>query len=89
MNYAEFHSFSPIGQVPALVDGTHTVWDSLGIVLFLADRHPGVWPEDPEARTFAQCITPEMHSSFAALRSDCAMNVGVRVKPRPPAPVLE
>ena len=30
-----------------------------------------------------------MHSSFAALRSDCAMNVRVRVKPRPPAPVLE
>ena len=27
VNYAEFHSFSPIGQVPALVDGTHTAWD--------------------------------------------------------------
>ena len=89
VNYTEFRSFSPTGQVPALVDGTHTVWDSFGIVLFLADRHPGVWPDDPEARTFAQCITAEMHSGFAALRNDCTMNVGVRVKPRPPSPPLE
>lgn len=89
VNYAEFRSFSPTGQVPALVDGTNTVWDSLGIVLYLADRHPGVWPEDAEARTFAQCITAEMHSGFATLRQQCTMNVGVRVRPGPPSPALE
>jgi glutathione S-transferase len=83
VNYEEFRTFSPTGQVPALVDGAQTVWDSLGIVLYLAERHPGVWPEEAGARAFAQCAVCEMHGGFAALRNDCTMNVGVRVQPRP------
>lgn len=83
VNYEEFRAFSPTGQVPALVDGAQTVWDSLGIVLYLAERHPGVWPEEAGARAFAQCAVCEMHGGFAALRNDCTMNVGVRVQPRP------
>ena len=54
-NYAAFRSFSPTGQVPALIDGDRIVWDSLGITLYLADRHAGVWPADEAARAFAQC----------------------------------
>lgn len=87
-NYAAFRSFSPTGQVPALIDGDRTVWDSLGIILYLADRHPGVWPADEAARAFAQCATAEMHSGFTTLRNDCTMNVGVRVEPHLPSPAL-
>lgn len=87
-NYAAFRSFSPTGRVPALVDGDRTVWDSLGIILYLADRHPGVWPADEAARAFAQCATAEMHSGFTTLRNDCTMNVGVRVEPHLPSPAL-
>ena len=83
VNYDEFRAFSPTGQVPVLCDGDTTVWDSLGIALYLADRHPGLWPEDPAARAFAQSAVCEMHGGFAALRNDCTMNVGVRVTPRP------
>jgi glutathione S-transferase len=82
-NYHEFRAFSPTGQVPALLDDGVTVWDSLGIALYLADRHKGVWPTAPGARAFAQCAVTEMHGGFAALRNDCTMNVGVRVHPRP------
>ena len=82
-NYDEFRAFSPTGQVPALRDDGVTVWDSLGIALYLADRHAGVWPTDPAARAFAQCAVAEMHGGFSALRNDCTMNVGVRVQPRP------
>lgn len=88
LNYDAFRDFSPTGQVPALVDGQRTVWDSLGITLYLTDRHPGIWPEDPEARAFAQCAVAEMHSGFSALRNDCTMNVGVRVAPRPMSAAL-
>ncbi|WP_225008294.1 MULTISPECIES: glutathione S-transferase family protein [Novosphingobium] len=88
VNYDAFRAFSPTGQVPALIDGDRTVWDSLGIALYLADRHPGVWPEDAEARAFAQCVVTEMHGGFSALRNDCTMNVGVRVEPRPMRPAL-
>jgi glutathione S-transferase len=82
-NYDEFRAFSPTGQVPVLVDGARTVWDSLGIALYLAERHAGVWPQDEAARAFAMCAVTEMHGGFSALRGDCTMNVGVRVKPRP------
>lgn len=87
-NYDEFRAFSPTGQVPVLLDDGVTVWDSLGIALYLADRHEGVWPSDPAARAFAQCATAEMHGGFSALRNDCTMNVGVRVQPRPMRPAL-
>jgi glutathione S-transferase len=80
VNYEAFRAFSPTGQVPVLLDGERTIWDSLGIVLYLAERHEGVWPADAEARAFATCATAEMHAGFAALRSECPMNVGVRVR---------
>jgi len=88
-NYEDFREFSPTGQVPLLIDGERKVWDSLGIALYLADRHEGIWPQDDAARAFAQCITAEMHGGFGALRNDCTMNVGVRVTPRPMSLALQ
>lgn len=87
-NYDEFRAFSPTGQVPVLLHGGQTVWDSLGIALYLADRHAGVWPSDEVARAFAQCTVAEMHAGFVALRNDCTMNVGVRAEPGPMRPAL-
>jgi len=79
VNYEAFRAFSPTGQVPVLIDGGRTVWDSLGIVLYLAERHDGVWPADEEARAWAICAAAEMHGGFSALRNERTMNVGVRV----------
>lgn len=87
-NYDAFRSFSPTGQVPALLDGERTIWDSLGITLYLADRHAGIWPTDEAGRAFAQCAVTEMHGGFSALRNDCTMNVGTRVRPRAMRPAL-
>src|SRR5690606_20939275 len=92
-NYEDFRKFSPTGQVPLLLakesGGERRVWDSLGISIYLAERHPGVWPEDEDARAFAQCIVAEMHGGFGALRGDCTMNVGVRVTPKPMSQALQ
>lgn len=88
VNYDEFRAFSPTGQVPVLIDGDTTVWDSLGIALYLADRHPGVWPDGAAAKAWAACVVAEMHGGFSALRNDCTMNVGVRVSPKPTRPAL-
>lgn len=82
-NHADFRAFSPTGQVPVLIDGARVIADSLAITLYLAERHAGVWPADQEARIFAQGAVAEMHGGFGHLRSDCTMNVGVRVAPRP------
>ncbi|HET6914306.1 MAG TPA: glutathione S-transferase family protein [Rhodanobacteraceae bacterium] len=79
-NWNAFRDFSPNGKVPCLVDGDTTVWDSLAITEYLAERHPGVWPSDAKARAFARCAAAEMHSGFNALRTQCSMNCGIRVK---------
>ena len=79
-NFERFRKFSPTGRVPCLVDGDVTVWDSLAITEYLAERHPGVWPSDAKARAWARCAAAEMHSGFGALRGDCSMNCGVRVR---------
>jgi len=71
---------SPSGRVPCLVDGQTVVWDTLAITEYLAERHAGIWPEDAKARAWARSAAAEMHSGFAALRNDCSMSVGVRIK---------
>jgi glutathione S-transferase len=87
-NLAAFRAFSPSGRVPCLVDGDVVVWDSLAITEYLAERHPGVWPADPVARAFARSAAAEMHAGFPALRSECSMSVGVRVRLHAPSPAL-
>lgn len=75
-----FRAFSPSGRVPCLHDSDTVVWDSIGIVEYLAERHPGVWPSDARARAWARCAAAEMHAGFAALRERCSMSCGVRVR---------
>ena len=79
-NWSRFREFSPNGKVPCLVDGDSVVWDSLAIVEYLAERHPGVWPADAAARSWARCATAEMHAGFAELRQICTMNCGVSIR---------
>ena len=83
-----YRAFSPNGRVPCLVDDGWTVWDSLGIVEYLAERHQGVWPADARARAWARSAAAEMHSSFTALRNDCPMSCGVRVALAPMSDAL-
>lgn len=87
-NWQPYRAFSPTGRVPVLIDGERRLWDSLGITLYLAERHAGVWPVEEAARSFAFCAAAEMHSGFAALRNECPMNVGVRVALNPMSPAL-
>ncbi len=43
--------YGPSGKVPVLIDGAVTVWDSLAISEYLAERHPErqLWPADSSA----------------------------------------
>jgi glutathione S-transferase len=69
--------FTRSGKVPALIDGDVTIWDSLAIIEYLAERFPqaGLWPDDRNSRAHARSISAEMHSGFAALRNECGMNL--------------
>ena len=66
---------SPNGKVPVLVDGDITVWDSLAIAEYVAERHSSMWPTDATARAHARCACAEMHSGFQAVRNWLPMNV--------------
>jgi glutathione S-transferase len=86
-NWQAFRAFSPNGRVPCLHDGETVVWDSLAIAEYLAERHP-VWPVNAVARAWARCASAEMHAGFAALREQCSMSCGMRVRLHEIAPPL-
>src|ERR1700694_5281247 len=73
-------NFTHSGKVPALIDGGITIWDSLAIIEYVAERFPEtrLWPEDRARRALARSILAEMHSGFAGVRNESGMN------PHPP-----
>lgn len=73
------------GKVPALIDGDITVWDSLAIIEYLAERFPDahIWPQDRASRAHARSISAEMHSGFMPLRNECGMNLHRPVGAKP------
>jgi glutathione S-transferase len=78
----EILKYSPTASVPALqTDEGETIWDSLAICEYLAERFPEarLWPDDPLARALARSAASEMHSGFASLRGECPMNLKRRV----------
>ena len=72
---------TPAGRVPVLVDDSITVWDSLAIAEYLAERFPErqLWPSAPAGRAQARSVCAEMHGGFGALRSACGMNIEARL----------
>lgn len=86
---ATFAALSPSARVPCLHAGPLRIWDSLAIVEYLAEHHPGVWPTTEAARAWARSASAEMHSGFAVLREHCSMSCGVRVLLREITPALQ
>jgi len=68
---------NPVGKVPVLVDGDVTVWDTLAIAEYLAEKFPEkhLWPQAVAHRAHARSICAEMHSGFMGIRSACPMNI--------------
>jgi glutathione S-transferase len=69
-------ALSPTRRVPVLHDGGLVVWDSLAICEYVNDRwlHGRGWPERLDSRALARAASAEMHSGFAALRTQLPMN---------------
>ncbi len=88
-SWERYRRISPSGRVPCLIDGDRTVWDSLAIVEYLAEKHGSVWPQDSAARAWARSASAEMHSGFTELRNRCSMSCGIRARLREFPPALE
>lgn len=71
---------SPTGMIPVLKDGEVTVWDSLAICEYVAEKAPGanLWPRDPVARAMGRAAAAEMHSGFTSLRGECPMDLALK-----------
>jgi glutathione S-transferase len=74
-------AISPSRRVPALHHDGLVIWDSLAICeyaneVFLDGR---AWPQARAVRAMARSVVAEMHSGFAALRTECPMNVRRRL----------
>jgi glutathione S-transferase len=71
---------SAAGMVPVLRHGGLSIWDSLAISEYLAERYPdaGLWPADADQRALARAVTSEMHSGYQALRSQLPMDLRAR-----------
>ena len=74
---AQIRPHSPSGLVPVLKDGELTIWDSLAICEYLAERFPEarLWPADPAMRALARAAAAEMHAGFTSLRGECPMDL--------------
>src|SRR4051812_25762606 len=80
---------SPAGKVPCLVDGDTTVWDSLAILEYLAEKHRSLWPSQAGARARARSLSAEMHAGFPNLRTHMSMNVRKRYPGKGRTPEVE
>lgn len=74
--HAEMLAASPTGLVPVLRVEGETIWDSMAISVWCAERfpHAALWPADAKARWLARSAACEMHGGFTALRTVCTMN---------------
>ena len=74
--HGEIGRWSPTRRVPALHDDGLLVWDSLAICEYINEHwlDGRGWPASPQARAHARSAAAEMHSGFAALRTQLPMN---------------
>jgi glutathione S-transferase len=74
-------SFGPTGRVPVLVDRDVTIWDTLAIAEYVAEKFPAkqLWPRDTALRAEARAICAEVHSGFQSLRNFMCMNITAKL----------
>ena len=85
LNCANYQSkilkYSPTGLVPALIDGTIVIYDSLAITEYINEySNGGLYPENVKERSLARSLCSEMHSGFMNLRNQLPFTLKQRSK---------
>jgi glutathione S-transferase len=73
---ARILKYAANGKCPSLHDGAISVWESLAILEYVAEKYPdkAIWPRAKAARALARTLSAEMHAGFQALRQHCPTN---------------
>ncbi|WP_025564714.1 glutathione S-transferase N-terminal domain-containing protein [Psychromonas sp. SP041] len=73
---AQVLTFSPSGLVPALIDNSLVVHDSLAIIEYLNEQSNGeLFPDTVNERAIARSLCSELHSGFMNLRGQCSFTL--------------
>jgi glutathione S-transferase len=74
---ADILAVNPAGRVPVLHHDGLVIGDSIAICEYVHELAPGakLWPADRAQRARARSISAEMHSGFAALRTNMSMDL--------------
>ena len=84
----DFLKINPLGQLPVLVDGDLTLWDSHAIIAYLADRYRGpaaesIWPsaaaERAQIAKWMYFDAVELHFGIGLARNHHAFGVALDV----------
>lgn len=77
----QIRRYSTAGRVPVLIDQGLSVWDTLAIAEYVAERFPEhpIWPSERVFRAQARSMCAEMHSGFQALRNQLPMNISANL----------
>src|SRR5260370_20279353 len=72
------------GKCPSLHDGEISIWESVAIMEYVAEKYPDkpIWPKNKAARALARTLSAEMHAGFQALRQHCPTNFRRPVRKR-------
>lgn len=65
-------NISPSGLVPALINGSLVIHDSLAIIEYFNEYSDGaLFPDSAEDRAMSRSLCAELHSGFINLRTQC------------------
>ena len=83
--------YAPTGKVPSLQDGEISVYESIAVIEYLAEKYPkkNIWPKNKAARALARSLSAEMHAGFQAMRQHLPTNFRRPVKKRDLTPEVE
>jgi len=74
---AQIFNISPSGLVPALINDSLVIHDSLAIVEYFNEYSKGnLFPDSSEDRALSRSLCSELHSGFINLRTQCPFTLG-------------
>jgi len=86
---ARLAAVSPTSRLPVLAEHGTTIWETLAILEWAAERAPRLWPAHARRRAVARAVVAEAQGGYAALSQHLPLDwfARYRLRDEPPAAV--